>query len=119
MWCCSFFLLLFFLFLQCLIFICDILLFLLSEASHVSLDSDISEFMPELQSLEAQAALDVPLMSQDPLEVEETKEVSASSNEGSKTTTRRRKGGKGSGDDDSVISPVSAQGMCGVWSFFY
>lgn len=80
------------------------------EASHVSLDSDISEFMPELQSLEAQAALDVPLMSQDPLEVEETKEVSASAKEGGKTTTRRRKGGKGSGDDDdSVTSPVSAQ----------
>lgn len=83
---------------------------ILSETSSVSLDSDISEFMPELQSLEAQAALDVPLMSQDPLEVEEMKEISASAKEGS-TTTRRRKGGKGSGDDDSVISPVSAQGM--------
>lgn len=79
----------------------------------MSLDSDISEFMPELQSLEAQAALDVPLMSQDPLEVEETEEVSATSKEGSTTgkSTRRRKGGKGSGDDDSVISPVSTQGV--------
>lgn len=79
----------------------------------MSLDSDISEFMPELQSLEAQAALDVPLMSQDPLEVEETEGVGVAAKEGSTktTTTRRRKGGKSSGEDDSVISPVSTQGM--------
>ncbi|KAK3875730.1 hypothetical protein Pcinc_019419, partial [Petrolisthes cinctipes] len=41
------------------------------ETSNVSLDSDISDFLPELQSLETQAALEVPLTSQDPPVVEE------------------------------------------------
>lgn len=78
----------------------------------MSLDSDISEFMPELQSLEAQAALDVPLMSQDPLEVEQTDEMGPQARKDKSTTTRRRKGPKGSpGDDDSIISPVSGQGL--------
>lgn len=84
---------------------------LIAEASHVSLDSDISEFMPELQSLEAQAALDVPLMSQDPLEVEQTEEAGGQAKNGSGASTRRRKGRKGSpGDDDSIASPVSGAG---------
>ena len=78
----------------------------------MSLDSDMSEFMPELQSLEAQAALDVPLMSQDPLEVEQTEESGGQARKGGTTSTRRRKGPKGSpGDDDSVSSPVSGQGL--------
>ncbi|KAG0719696.1 Reticulophagy regulator 3 [Chionoecetes opilio] len=80
------------------------------EASHVSLDSDMSEFMPELQSLEAQAALDVPLMSQDPLEVEQTEEAGAQNRKGG-STTRRRKGPKGSpGEDNSINTSVSGQG---------
>lgn len=78
----------------------------------MSLDSDINEFLPELQSLEAQAALDVPLMSQDPLEVEQTEEMGAQAKKGKSTTARRRKGPKGSpGDDDSIITPVSGQGL--------
>ncbi|XP_045121138.1 reticulophagy regulator 3-like [Portunus trituberculatus] len=78
------------------------------ETSHVSLDSDISEFMPELQSLEAQAALDVPLMSQDPLEVEQTEEAGGKTKNGGGASARRRKGRKGSpGDDDSIASRVS------------
>lgn len=78
----------------------------------MSLDSDISEFMPELQSLEAQAALDVPLMSQDPLEVEQTEEVGGKAMNGGGASARRRKGRKGSpGNDDSVPSPVSGAGQ--------
>ncbi|KAK4311814.1 hypothetical protein Pmani_016719 [Petrolisthes manimaculis] len=41
------------------------------ETSNVSMDSDISDFLPELQSLETQAALEVPLTSQDSPVVEE------------------------------------------------
>lgn len=75
------------------------------DASHVSLDSDISEFMPELQSLEALAALDVPLMSQDPPEVEQIIEeahVQEDMARESKVRKRSRKGSKSS--DGSELS---------------
>lgn len=59
-----------------------------SETSNVSLDSDISEFLPELQSLETQAALEVPLTSQDPPEVDEV--------------VPERKGGRGKKGQEGV-----------------
>ncbi|XP_069948135.1 reticulophagy regulator 3 [Cherax quadricarinatus] len=77
------------------------------ETSNVSLDSDISEFMPELQSLEAQAALDVPLMSQDPPEVEEIIEEAHLRKEVSQDSTSRKRAPKGSkgASEGTAVSP--------------
>ncbi|XP_042207611.1 uncharacterized protein LOC121856270 [Homarus americanus] len=80
------------------------------ETSNVSLDSDISEFMPELQSLEAQAALDVPLMSQDPPEVEQMMEEAETLREAareSSTRKRSRKGSKGAGEASAAAQGLS------------
>ncbi|XP_068222722.1 reticulophagy regulator 3 isoform X2 [Palaemon carinicauda] len=65
------------------------------DTSNISMDSDINEFLPELRSAEAQAALDVPLMSQDPPEVEQmVEEAYLQEEEMASTTRKRRKGGK-------------------------
>lgn len=74
--------------------------------------------MPELQSLEAQAALDVPLMSQDPPEVEQVIEEAYQHQEteqGTKIRKRSRKGARG-GDEAAAASqelslPLMTGGM--------
>ena len=42
-----------------------------SGQSTESIDSELAEFLPEEESIETQAALAVPLLSQDPPEIEE------------------------------------------------
>lgn len=70
------------------------------DTSRVSLDSDISEFMPELQSLEAQAALDVPLMSQDPPEVEQIIEEAHVQEDVARESKVRKRSQKGKGSSE-------------------
>ncbi|XP_066960244.1 reticulophagy regulator 3 isoform X1 [Macrobrachium rosenbergii] len=65
------------------------------DASNISMDSDINEFLPELRSPEAQAALDVPLMSQDPPEVEQMVEEAYLQEDEMSSTTRKRRRGDG------------------------
>ncbi|XP_042877221.1 reticulophagy regulator 3-like [Penaeus japonicus] len=80
------------------------------EISNVSLDSDLTEFMPELQSAEAQAALDVPLMSQDPPEVEQMVEEAYLQEEAtSERTTRKRTKNTGEGERSEGVP--AAQGL--------
>lgn len=87
------------------------------ETSNVSLDSDISEFMPELQSLEAQAALDVPLTSQDPPEVEEMLEEAELHSEASQEGLARKRSSKGSKQATSQGLPF-ATGEDGSTTYF-
>lgn len=76
----------------------------------MSLDSDLTEFMPELQSAEAQAALDVPLMSQDPPEVEQMVEEAYLQEEAtSERTTRKRTKNTGEGERSEGVP--AAQGL--------
>lgn len=79
-----------------------------SEISNVSLDSDLTEFMPELQSAEAQAALDVPLMSQDPPEVEQMVEDAYLQEESERSTRKRT---KNTGGGERSEGAPAAQGL--------
>ncbi|XP_076047596.1 uncharacterized protein LOC143029085 [Oratosquilla oratoria] len=84
------------------------------EASHESLDNDLAEFLPEEKSAEAQAALDVPLMSQDPTEdqsLEEEEDVveEVIQEQVDKKGSKRYKRGSGAGSAPSDLSlPIIA-----------
>lgn len=82
----------------------------------MSLDSDLTEFMPELQSAEAQAALDVPLMSQDPPEVEQMVEDAYLQEDSERSTRKRTKNtgggerGEGAPAAQGLTLPLSSEG---------